>query len=161
MPSYKLTFGDRVLTYPGHAGYVGFENGPTYTYTTLWETNSPFNNMYSITLNDSIDNYDEYIVYGSANRDNQFWLDTQNRYTVNHGAVNQGGCFYAGRWNTDSTYILLNGTEMWLSGTSGYVSSSYFFGQGNNTTNWAQGTYNTARAVDLHPYKIVGIKEIK
>lgn len=24
MPSYKLTFGDRVLTYPGHAGYVGY-----------------------------------------------------------------------------------------------------------------------------------------
>jgi hypothetical protein len=161
MPSYKLTFGDRVLTYPGWNGYVGFENGPTYTYTTLWETNSPFKNMYSITLNDSIDNYDEYIVYGSANRDNQFWLDTQNRYVVSPGKVNQGGCFYAGRWNTDSTYILLNGTEMWLSGTSGYVNSSYFYGQGNNVTTWAQGTYNTARHVDLHPYKIVGIKEIK
>lgn len=161
MPSYKLTFGDRILKYPGWNGYVGFENGPTYTYTTLWETNSPFNNMYSITLNDSIDNYDEYIVYGSANRDSQLWLDTQNRYTVHRGAVNQGGCFYAGAWNTGNTYVLLNGTDMWLEGTSGYVSSSYFMGQNNGSTTFCNGTYSTARNVDLHPYKIVGVKEIK
>lgn len=161
MPSYKLTFGDRILTYPGHAGYVGFENGPTYTYTTLWETNAPFNNMYSITLNDSIDNYDELIVYGSANRDNQMWLDTQNKYVVIPGTVQYIDPYYAGRWSTGSTYELINGTNFWVSGTSGYVSSSYFFGQGNNTTAWSQGTYTAARTVDLHPYKIVGVKEVQ
>lgn len=156
-----FTFGNGVLSLGGYSLQSFIPTAEPYTYTTLWETNSPFNNMYSITLNDSIDNYDEYIVYGSANRDSQVWLDTQNRYTVTPGKVNQGGCFYAGRWNTGSTYVLLNGTEMWLSGTSGYVSSSYFYGQNNGATTWSVGTYNTARNVDLHPYKIVGIKEMK
>lgn len=158
---YKLQYNGMTLAYPGWNGYVGYDDGPSYTYTTLWETDTPFKNMYSITLNDSIENYDEYIVYGSANRDDQFWLDTQNRYTVNHGAVNQGGCFYAGRWSTGSTYILLNGTDMWLDGTSGYITSSYFMGQNNGATTFCNGTYTAARNVDLHPYKIVGIKEVK
>ena len=96
--------------------------------------------MYYITLTDSIDNYDEYIVYGSANRDSQFWLDTQNRYVVNKNGVNQGGCFYAGRWSTGSTYILLNGTDIFLNGTSGYITSSYFMGQNNNATTFCDGT---------------------
>jgi len=61
------------LAYPGWNGYVGYEKfEPHFEYTTLWETDTPFKNMYSITLSDSIDNYDEYIVYGSANRDSQF-----------------------------------------------------------------------------------------
>lgn len=158
---YKLQYNGRTIAYPGWNGYVGFKRGPTYTYTTLWETDTPFNNMYSITLSDSIDNYDEYIVYGSANRDEQFWLDTQNRYTVNHTGVNQGGCFYAGRWSTGSTFILINGTDMWLDGTSGYITSSYFIGQNNGATTFCDGTYNTGRNVDLHPYKIVGVKEVK
>lgn len=161
--TYKLQYDGMTLTYPGWNGYVSYEYspGPQYTYTTLWETTTPFKNMYSITLNDSIDNYDEYIVYGSANRDNQFWLDTQNHYVVNKNGVNQGGCFYAGRWSTGSTYILINGTDMWLNGTSGYITSSYFMGQNNNATTFCDGTFNTARNVDLHPYKIVGIKEVQ
>ncbi|MBO7714112.1 MAG: hypothetical protein J6S85_11110 [Methanobrevibacter sp.] len=131
-----------------------------YDYITLWETNEPFKNLYSITLTDSIENYDEYIVYGSANRTNQFYLDTQNRYVVNHTGVNQGGCFYAGRWSTASTYILINGTEMWLNGTSGYIQSSFFVGQNDNSTNFCDGVYIN-REEDLHPYKIVGVKEVK
>lgn len=149
------------LTFPGWNGYIGYEKfEPHFEYTTLWETNEPFKNLYSITLSDSIENYDEYIVYGSANRANQFYLDTQNRYVVNHTGVNQGGCFYAGRWNTASTYILINGTEMWLNGTSGYIQSSYFVGQNDNSTNFCDGVYIN-REEDLHPYKIVGAKEVK
>ena len=159
MPSYKLTFGDRVLSYQGHEGYVSYISGPQYQYTTLWETDTPFKNMYSITLNDSIDNYDEYIVYGSAVKDGNVYYDTQNRYFVSHNGVQQGGCVTAGTWGT-SKFLLLNGTEMWLSGTSGYIASSYFIGEGNNTTAWTQGTF-TGRTADLHPYKIVGIKEIQ
>lgn len=157
---YKLQYNGMTLAYTGWNGYVGYEKfEPHFEYTTLWETDTPFKNLYSITLSDSIDNYDEYIVYGSGNRGN-LYLDTQNRYFVSHNGINQGGSYYAGRWSNTDTYLLLNGTEMWLSGTSGYISSSYFIGEGNNTTAWAQGINNN-RVNDVHPYKIVGIKEIQ
>ena len=156
--SYFVTYGTDRLTFGG-SGSVAWK-APTYTYRTLWVTNTPFRNLYSITLNDSIDNYDEYIVYGSAKR-TDLVVDTQTRYVVVPNQVNQGGCLYAGRWSTGSTYILINGTEMRLSGKSGYVDSSYFFGQTNNNTTWTQAVYSTARADDLHPYKIVGVKEVK
>lgn len=155
--SYYVTYGTDRLTFGG-SGSVAWK-APTYTYRTLWETNTPFRNLYSITLNDSIDNYDELIVYGSADR-NTFKLNTENKYVVVPSSINMCGCYYAGRWDTNSTFLLINGTEMRLSGNSGYVDSSYFFGQGNNTTAWNQGVYNTARSSDLHPYKIVGVKEV-
>ena len=160
---YKLQYNGMTLTYPGWNGYASWNIGPTamYSYTTLWETTTPFNNLYSIELNDSLDNYDEYIVYGSANRDSSRYIDVQNRYVVTHDKINRGGSFYAGRWSDGSTFILVNGTDMWLSGTSGYISSSYFIGQNNNTTAWARGLYSTGRNVDVHPYKIVGVKEVK
>ena len=161
MAEYKLTFGDRTLTFPQWNGYVSFQAGPTFQYTTLWETSNPFKNMYSITLNDSLYNYDQYIVYGSAIRDSQLWLNTQNRYVVTQNKVNRGGCYYAGKWSDGLTYLLMNGTDMWLSGTSGYITSSYFFGQDNGSTAFCKGCYNTARNVDLHPYKIVGVKEVQ
>ena len=156
---YKLQYNGYTLTFPGWEGYVACEvqSGPTYT--TLWETNSPFSNFYSITLNDSIDNYDEFIVYGSANRDSQRFFDTQNKYVVTKNSINRCPCFVGGRWNDGSTYILMNGTDMRLSGTSGYITSSFFVGQDNGTSNFTKGVYNTARNVDLHPYKIVGVKE--
>lgn len=156
---YKLQYNGRTLKIPGLEGYLQYsvQEGPEYV--TLWETDNPFRNMYSITLNDSIYNYDEYIVYGSANRDNELWLNTENKYVVTPNAVNQGGCFYAGKWNNTSTYMLINGTEMWLKDTSGYITSSYFFGQANNATTWSVNTYTAARQVDLHPYKIVGVRE--
>lgn len=158
--SYYITFGTDRVTYPGVSGSVAWE-APAYVYKELWRTDSASRNMYSISLNDSIDNYDEIIVYGSANRDSQIWLNTQNRYVVAKNVVNNCACIYAGRWNAGSTYILANGTDLRLSGTSGYVGSSYFFGQGNGSTAWTQAVYNTARATDLHPYKIVGVKEVK
>ena len=156
--SYYVTYGTDRLTFGG-SGSVAWK-APTYAYRTLWETNTPFRNLYSITLNDSIDNYDELIVYGSANR-NTFTLKTENKYAVVPNTINQCGCYYAGRWDTASTYLLLNGTEMRLSGKSGYVDSSYFLGQSNNSTTWSQAVYNTARSSDLHPYKIVGVKEVR
>lgn len=157
--SYFVTFGTDRLTFGG-SGSVAWE-APTYIYKELWSTTNPFRNSYSITLSDSLYNYDEYIVYGSASRTpGPLGLDVSNRYVVVPDKVNFGGCYYAGRWSTDSTFILINGTEMWLSGTSGYVQSSYFIGQGNNTTAWGQGTY-TGRQFDVHPYRIVGVKEVK
>lgn len=142
-------------------GQLVWPVGPKYTYTVLWSTTTPAKNMYSISLSDSINNYDELIVYGSANRDSQIWLNTQNRYVVAKNVVNNCACMYAGRWNTGSTFILANGTDLRISGTSGYIGSSYFIGQANGSTAWSQGVYNTARATDLHPYKIVGVKEVK
>jgi hypothetical protein len=146
------------LTFPGWNGYVACEVSTGPRYTSLWETDSPFANFYSITLNDSIDNYDEFIVYGSANRDSQRFFDTQNRYTVTKNAINRCPCYVVGRWNDGSTYILMDGTDMRLSGTSGYITSSFFVGQNNGTTDFTRGMF-TSRNADLHPYKIVGVKE--
>lgn len=158
--SYYITYGDDRLTFPGATGSVAWD-APTHIYKVLWSTNAPFKNMYSITLNDAIENYDEYIVYGSANRDNIMEVNTQNRYCVTPGYVNQGGCFYDGLWNVNYQYILMNGTEMWLSGTSGYIAQSYFMGQNNGATTWTSFYSTAARQADVHPYKIVGIKEVK
>lgn len=158
--SYYITYGGDRVTYPGVSGSVAWK-APNYVYKELWHADSAFRNMYSITLNDSIDNYDEYIVYGSAMRAGGMGLNTRNRYVVVSGSANMCGCYYAGKWDLNSTFILVNGTEMTLSGTSGYIGSSYFFGQNNNSTAWVETTYNTARTSDLHPYKIVGVKEVK
>ena len=160
MAEYKLTFGDRTLTFPQWNGYVSFQAGTQYTYTTLWETNTPFKNLYSITLTDSIDNYDEFIVYGSAFRDSKLHIQTQNRYVVNHNGANQCGVNYAGRWAAPNSFLLANGTDMWVEGTSGYITSSYYIGEGPNTTSWIAALRNNSE-LDVHPYKIVGIKEIE
>lgn len=58
--------GDGSSANPIEAPVVVYDTEPTYT--TLWETTTPFANGYTITLNDSIDNYDELIYYGSADR---------------------------------------------------------------------------------------------
>ena len=158
--SYFITYGNDRVTFGGPTGAVAWE-APRFEYKLLWSTSNPFRNLYSITLNDSIDNYDEYIVYGSASRGTSFVLDTENKYVVVKNTVNQGGCYYAGRWENGNTYILENGTEVRLSGNSGFVGSSYFIGQNNNSTAWASTVFNTARSSDIHPYKIIGVREVK
>ena len=162
MAEYKLTFGDRVLTFPQWNGYVGFENGPTYTYTTLCETDTPFKNMYSITLNDSIDNYDELIIYGSANRDNTHFINCENEYVVDKSAINFCNSFYNGSWSIEAnSHILCNGTQLLLSGTSGRITSSYYMGQNAGATSWCGWKSTGARVQDVHPYKIVGAKYVE
>lgn len=125
---------------------------------TLWETDNIFRNNYTITLNDDLTHYDEYIVYGSALR-GQAYVGTQNRYVVNPTGINQGGCFIAGEWDQAGSYSLANGTEMYLSGTSGYVASSYYFGMSTNFATTFISDIPNGRTLDVHPYKIVGIKE--
>lgn len=128
------------------------------SYTLLWQTANPVTNVYNISLNDSIDNYDEFIVYGSANRDSQFTIKTVNRYEVDKGKIQFADCYTHGAWNTAAnTYILTNGTNIWLSGNSGSVRSSYFLGQNVGAVSFA-GWRGTGRAIDVHPYKIVGVK---
>lgn len=141
------------------ASPLGINVGVQPTYTVLWHTDSPFANMYSFTMSQSIDNFDELIVYGSANRDNAFWIDCENRYVVDPGKINMCCSYYNGTWGTsDTSHILCNGTQVWLSGTSGRVTSSYYMGQTNNSTAWCGRKSTTARVQDVHPYKIVGVK---
>jgi hypothetical protein len=137
---------------------IGFSGAVRPTYTVLWQTANPVANVYNISLTDSIDNYDELIVYGSANRDGLFTIKTVNRYDVDKGKINFADCYTHGAWNTDAnTHILTNGTNVWLSGNSGTVRSSYFIGQNVGAVSWV-GWRGTGRAVDVHPYKIVGVK---
>jgi len=160
---YKLQYNGMTLAYPGWNGYVSYEKfAPHFEYTTLWETSTPFNNMYSITLNDSIDNYDELIVYGSANRDNTHYINCENEYVVDKNAINFCNSFYNGCWSVDAnSHILCNGTQLLLSGTSGRVTSSYYMGQNAGTTAWCGWKGTAARVQDVHPYKIVGAKYVQ
>ena len=132
---------------------------PIPTYTTLWNSSAVFTNNYTITLSDTIDNYDELIIYGSAIRDSSAWyIDCQNRYVVDPGKINFCCCYYNGCWSTASnTFILCNGTQVMLSGNSGNILSSFYMGQTQGSTAWL-GEKNNNRNTDVHPYKIVGVK---
>lgn len=160
---YKIQYNGMTLAYPGWNGYVGYEKfAPHFEYTTLWETDTPFNNMYSITLSDSIDNYDELIVYGSANRDNVYFINCENEYAVDKNAINFCNSFYNGCWSTAAdSHILCNGTQLLLSGTSGRITSSYYMGQNAASTAWCGWKSTAARVQDVHPYKIVGAKYVQ
>lgn len=128
------------------------------TLTTLWETDTPFRNLYSIQLSDSIDNYDEIWYYGTANRGTNVSVNCVSEYPVYKGAINQGGPYYCGQWETTNYYFLSNGTQMFLSGTSGYIEASYYWGMQNAGTAFEANRYTSPRGADVHPYKIVGVK---
>lgn len=142
------------------ANPIGISAGVQPTYTVLWHTNSPFANMYSFTLNQSIDNFDELIVKGSASRDSSKWfINCENRYVVDPGKINMCCSYYNGAWSTASNaHILCNGTQVWISGNSGRVTSSYFMGQNAGSTAWCGSKMTGARVEDVHPYEIVGVK---
>lgn len=128
------------------------------TYTVLWETDTPFKNQYSIELNDSIDNYDEIICYGSANRGGNDRVNVKSTYPVISGTINLVGPYTLNTWQSTNYYMLNNGTQMYLSGTSGYIDVSYYWGMQNGGTAFEANRYTTARNSDVHPYKIVGVK---
>lgn len=128
------------------------------TYTVLWETDTPFKNQYSIELNDNIDNYDEIICYGSANRGGNDRVNVKSTYPVISGTIHLVGPYTLNTWQSTNYYMLNNGTQMYLSGTSGYIDVSYYWGMQNGGTAFEANRYTTARNADVHPYKIVGVK---
>lgn len=128
------------------------------TYTVLWETDTPFKNQYTISLNDSIDNYDEVICYGSANRGGNDRVNVKTTYPIISGTVNLVGPYTLNTWQSTNHYMLNNGTQVYLSGNSGFIDVSYYWGMQNGGTGFEANRYTTARNADVHPYKIVGIK---
>jgi len=128
------------------------------TYTVLWETDTPFKNQYSIVLNDSLDNYDEVICYGSANRGGNDRVNVKTTYPVVSGTINLVGPYTLNTWQSTNHYMLNNGTQMYLSGTSGFIDVSYYWGMQNGGTGFEANRYTTPRNADVHPYKIVGVK---
>lgn len=123
--------------------------------TMLWSAAGQQANNTSIELTDSIDNYDELWFYGSGTRTYTPCVITE--YPVIPGVVNLGGPFFVGKWGATDTFALCNGTQMFLSGNSGYVAASYYFGKGNGSTGWAAELVNN-RANDVRPFKILGLK---
>jgi hypothetical protein len=123
--------------------------------TVLWSADSVAPNQSSITLSDSIDNYDEVIFYGSGTRN--YVPNVQTNYPVISGQVNLGGPFFVGKWGSGDTWLLCNGTQVYLSGTSGFVASSYYWGKTDGGTAYNASLVNN-RANDIRPYKIVGVK---
>lgn len=123
--------------------------------TVLWSASSVAPNNTSITLSDSIDNYDELVYYGSAYR--TWMVAVKNEYPVRPGVINGGGPFHFGRWGAGDNYLLANGTQMYLSGTSGQIVSSYYWGKTNGNTGFI-GALVANRSNDVRPYKIEGLK---
>lgn len=123
--------------------------------TVLWSADTIQPNNTSITLNDSIDNYDEIIYYGSGTRTYSPCVMTD--YPVISGQLNLGGPFFFGNWGATDGFVLCNGTQVFLSGNSGFVASSYYWGKDSNTTAYAASLVNN-RANDVRPYMIVGVK---
>ena len=125
--------------------------------TVLWSAASVSPNNTSITLNDSIFNYDEVVYYGSATRSTNLVVSVKTEYPVIPGAILGGGPFYCGCWGSGDNYILNNGTQVFLSGNSGGVYSSYYWGKTHNGTGYV-GSLNNNRTNDIRPYKIEGLK---
>lgn len=95
--------------------------------TVLWSAASVSPNNTSITLNDSIFNYDEVAYYGSGTRSTNLVVSVKTEYPVVPGVVQGGGPFYCGRWGSGDNFILNNGTQVFLSGNSGGVYSSFYW----------------------------------
>ena len=123
--------------------------------TVLWSADSVAPNQSSIELSDSIDNYDEIIFYGSGTRN--YVPNVQTYYPVISGKVNLGGPFFCGKWGSGDSWLLCNGTQVYLSGTSGFVASSYYWGKTDGGTAYNASLVNN-RTNDVRPYKIVGVK---
>ena len=123
--------------------------------TVLWSADTVQPNNTSITLNDSIDNYDEIIYYGSGTRTYSPCVMTE--YPVITGQLNLGGPFFFGNWGATDTFVLCNGTQVFLSGTSGLVAGSYYWGKNASNTAYAASLVNN-RTNDVRPYMIVGVK---
>ena len=123
--------------------------------TVLWSADTVQPNNTSITLNDSIDNYDEIIYYGSGTRTYSPCVMTE--YPVISGQLNLGGPFFFGNWGATDGFVLCNGTQVFLSGTSGFVASSYYWGKNASNTAYAASLV-TNRTNDVRPYMIVGVK---
>lgn len=126
-------------------------------HTVLWSAATPVANQSTITLSDSIDNYDEIIYYGSGARNTALTVSVKTEYPVLSGVINGGGPFYWGKWGIGDSYLLCNGTQVFLSGNSGGVFSSYFWGKNNGNTNYT-GSLANNRTADVRPYKIEGVK---
>ena len=129
------------------------------TTALLWSADY-VNNFTTLTLNDSIDNYDELHYYCSGTRNGgAHVINTVTEYPVVPGIINQGGPMYCGLWDLPSNlFILCNGTQCWLSGNSGYVNSSFFWGNSDTTATTYIGSLPTNRTHEVRPYKIVGVK---
>jgi hypothetical protein len=78
-------------------------------------------------------------------------------YPVISGQLNLGGPFFFGNWGATDTFVLCNGTQVFLSGTSGFVASSYYWGKNAGSTAYAASLV-TNRTNDVRPYMIVGVK---
>lgn len=123
----------------------------------LWSAASQQASNSTITLNDSIDNYDELWFYGSGTR-NAMCPCIITEYPVIPGVLNLGGPFFVGQWGSGTNnYELCNGTQIYLSGNSGLIATSFYFGKANGSTAWAAAN-TTNRDLDVRPYKILGIK---
>ena len=123
----------------------------------LWEsTGNDYNT--NIELSETIQHFDKVMIYGSGLENYDTMHLSKNVYTVQPGLINGCDVWCYSPWTTSfqANYIL--GADLKLSGNSGHIGSSYYWGIGSKNATWAAGKWTGTEAPKmLMPWKIFGI----
>lgn len=124
----------------------------------LWESTG---NDYEtdIQLSQPITDFDQIMIYGSGLELDDTYHLSKNVYNVQTDVINGCDIWGYSPWSTafQANYIL--GASLKLSGDSGHIGSSYYWGIGSKNATWAAGKWTGTEAPKmLMPWKIFGIK---
>lgn len=123
----------------------------------LWEsTGNDYNT--NIELSETIHHFDKVMIYGSGLENLDTMHVSKNVYTVQQNLINGCDAWGYSPWTTgfQANYIL--GADIKLSGNSGHIGSSYYWGIGSKNATWAAGKWTGTDAPKmLMPWKIFGL----
>ncbi len=127
--------------------------------TLIWSATENVYNK-SITLSEPLTHFEEYEIYASGAENATLGAHVA-KVSFNTTEDKVMGCDSWGYspWTTTYNYVL--GANIKISGNSGFVGSSYYMGQGSNTTAYAAGKWVNADAPKmLMPYRIYGLNRL-
>ena len=123
----------------------------------LWEsTGNDYNT--NIELSETIHHFDKLMIYGSGLESYDTMHLSKNVYTVQPNLINGCDVWGYSPWTTafQANYIL--GADLKLSGNSGHIGSSYYWGIGSKNATWAADKWTGTEAPKmLMPWKIFGL----
>lgn len=124
--------------------------------TLIWSATENVYNK-SITLSEPLTHFEEYEIYASGMENATAGVHVaKTSFNTTENKVNGCDSWGYSPWTTTYNYIL--GSNIKISGSSGFVGSSYYMGQGSNTTAYAAGKWVNADAPKmLQPFKIFGL----
>ena len=123
----------------------------------LWESTANDYNT-NIQLSEPITHFDKVMIYGSGLEAADTMHLSKNVYTVQPNLINGCDVWCYSPWTTSfqANYIL--GADLKLSGNSGHIGSSYYWGIGSKNNTWAAGKWTGTEAPKmLMPWKIFGL----